>query len=140
IDSHVNRFANWFNELEIKFDPAKNQFLDNHQLIRRLYDFQRQTLEKWGVPILNDFLVMMTHGSLKKQAELAGLDAEFHEALQGSDVESVKPSEDLLEIADLMRNSNFWSHISSTRDTSHIQLVLLSQFPEIYGRINKHLN
>jgi phosphoenolpyruvate synthase/pyruvate phosphate dikinase len=140
IDRHVSHFTHWFNELEVKFDPSKNQFLDNHDLIRRLYDFQRQTLEKWGVPILNDFLVMMTHGSLKKQAEIAGLDAEFHEALQGSDVESVKPSQDLMEIANLMRRSNFWSHISNIKDTTHIQLVLLSQFPVIYGRINKHLN
>jgi phosphoenolpyruvate synthase/pyruvate phosphate dikinase len=140
IDRHVDRFAKWFDQLEIKFNPSKNQFLDNHELIRRLYDFQRQTLEKWGVPILNDFLVMMTHGSLKKQAELAGLDAEFHEALQGSDVESVKPSEDLMEIASLMRKSNFWSKISNTKDTTYIDLVLISDFPEVHSRIQKHLH
>lgn len=139
IDTHVIKFTSWFEGLENRYDPSQNQFLDNDQLIRRLYDFQKATLEKWGVPILNDFLVMMTHGSLKKTVEQLGLEAEFNLALQGSDVESVKPSRDLQEIAQIMKKVNFWSHIKDRTDTNYLELYLKKSYPHIYERIQNHI-
>ena len=139
IKGHVHTFQNWFEELEVKFDPQQNQFFDNDQLIRRLYDFQKETLEHWGVPILNDFLVMMTHGSMKKEAEKMGLEAELHQAMQGSDVESLKPSEDLQMIAQMMIQNQVWQEIGTSQDPEFINLVLKTKYPEISQKIEQHL-
>lgn len=140
IGSHVKKFSVWFEKLEQTYDPKKNQFLDNDVLIRRLYDFQKTTLEKWGVPILNDFLVMMTHGAMKKDVEALGLDAEFHAALQGAEVESIKPSQDLLEIAQLMNDQGVWTKIKDPTDIEFIKLYLAQHHTLIFQRIQKHIS
>src|ERR1051325_2960941 len=77
----------------IDFDALKP-----HELMRLYYEFEDRVLWSWRAPIINDFFVMIFHGTLKKLTPL------HNDLLAGQGgIESAEPAKMLLRIADMAR-------------------------------------
>jgi phosphoenolpyruvate synthase/pyruvate phosphate dikinase len=139
IKTYVGEFEKWFKELEKKYNPADNQFLENEDLCKRLYQFQKESLEKWGIPILNDFLVMMSHGSLRREMDKYGLLDNFHQCIRGAEIESLKPTLLLNDIARKIHLDSLASLVLNSDSMETLLLVLKQKHTVIFEQIENFL-
>ena len=95
----VNEFDSWFWKLYQNAQTERLSFMNDKELLKNLFEFQTDTLEKWGTPVLNDFLVMMTTGKVKRTLKKYNLEQEIAALMHGSELESLKPTLELHKIS-----------------------------------------
>lgn len=95
----VKEFDSWFWDLYHSAETDRLALINDKELIQKLFEFQNKTLEKWGTPVLNDFLVMMKTGKVKRTLKKFGLENELNNLMQGAELESLKPTTELHKIS-----------------------------------------
>jgi pyruvate,water dikinase len=95
----TQEFDQWFWHLYRSADLEKLSELNDFEILQKIARFQKDSLEKWGTPVLNDFRVMMLMGSVKRSLEKAKIQFDLKSLIYGTEMESTKPTVELQEIA-----------------------------------------
>jgi rifampicin phosphotransferase len=105
----VPNFLAEFARAEAHFDRSGFADATFSQLIDHLAAIDRRMLDRWHVPIINDFRVMMTNGALRRIVARAGFAAEADglvvRLMAGEEgIESTEPTRELMRLAAIVRN------------------------------------
>lgn len=106
IEKYVHEFDQWFWKLYHSVDRVGLARLSTDTVMAQLEDLQRKALEKWGIPILNDFYVMLKNGSVVQQLKSVDAEAEYEKLIQDHDVESMKPIQAMYELAAMVETDS----------------------------------
>jgi rifampicin phosphotransferase len=117
--------------------------LSTTELIKQKELLDRELLQNWTTPIINDFYVMMTSGDVVRKLKRAGIqDAnEFLSRFLSGDhfIESAQPTRDMqILAADAWKDNNLRELIISLPPDLHDQVKV--SFPEFYGKVLIFIN
>lgn len=98
----INEFDQWFWNLYKSAELEKLSELNDFEILKKMAQFQKDSLEKWGTPVLNDFRVMMLMGSVKRSLEKAKIQFDLKSLIYGTEMESTKPTVELQEISQIV--------------------------------------
>jgi len=99
----VKNFLHYFNEKYTSYKKINFDYLPPEEAIRIYREMDREFLQKWKAPILNDMLAMIHFGFLRKLAKLwlqEKADALTNDLMRGEkDMESALPTQELIRLA-----------------------------------------
>ena len=107
------------------------------ELMDRLEFVRTRMLERWHVPILNDFAVMMASGRLRRMLDEAGL-PELYVPLMGGEegIESTEPTRQLLSLA---RDAHADGALRRALEAPDAFAVLRREFPAVADRLDRYI-
>jgi pyruvate,water dikinase len=103
MSKRVRDFNAWFTNLLATVPHATMHEKSPYELLRMIREIQTKSLQKWAIPVLNDFRVMMLHGQVMRTLKSAHLESQMPGLLVGQDVISLEPARRIREIADEFR-------------------------------------
>jgi pyruvate,water dikinase len=142
MDQLTKEFDEWFWKLYRYARLEKLYTLSDEELLYKLRDFQSRSLEKWGIPVLNDFLVMIQMGKIRRLIEISKLDFDVKSLMYQSDaeLESIKPTLELHRLCQVIaKNENLLKFFQSqSRDCNLENIEILS--PLIFKQIKIYID
>jgi phosphohistidine swiveling domain-containing protein len=144
LDREVKSFVRRFDEVYDRVDRSSLGGLDMTQLVATGDMLSRELLDHWDTPNINDFRVMMSCGRLRRLLERQYADAAegyLADLLSGIDgIESVRPTQVLMEIASLARSEPRIVEAINERDPYTALKRLRVEFPSFAGRIDQYID
>ena len=115
LPKNVPLFQNHFEEISQKVNPSQIEQMCFSQLMECNEFLRLEIQEKWHIPIINDFYVMMSTGALRRFLQKHGMeDAETlqNHLLAGEPgIESTEPTRLLLKMTKIIRNKQHLQEI-----------------------------
>lgn len=134
IDRLVSRFEGDFERSYRRFSRSEFQRLNGRELTNLAETMRRSFLENWGIPIINDFYVMMMNGKVTRKLRKFGLESELMNLLAGEDLASTKPTKELMSMAAEVRNSTSLRAIFDNEPDETILEAIAGDEPAFYAR------
>ncbi len=103
IDSRVKKFRLDFQKTVAKVRIENLRWLSAYQLFELHEKTKNKILNNWYAPILNDFYVMMLSGRVRRSLEKIGCVNLLPDLLVGIELESIRPTESLIDIVEELR-------------------------------------
>jgi phosphohistidine swiveling domain-containing protein len=140
IDKMVNSFNNYFHSIYYRYLEYDFSTFSLSQLKKAYQEWDAKITYEWKTPIINDFLVMVFYGTLKKLTQKWLPQDQSFQHLQNDlmcgqgELESAKPTLRLMELAEKYDHKNEWRDLFLTKNNEEI-FQLLSQKDEQYKEI-----
>lgn len=103
LDRSVQEFRIQFQRTYDSFPRNELKWMSLQGLFTLVDDLTEQVLPNWKAPILNDFYLMMTSGRVRRALSSLGLENRLPDLLAGEDLESTKPTKNLLMLSDRIK-------------------------------------
>ncbi|MCX7978155.1 MAG: phosphoenolpyruvate synthase, partial [Bdellovibrionaceae bacterium] len=145
IQSLVDDFLEDFHKDYDHFRKLPLHEMRGDQLIRVYEKVERNMLGRWKAPIINDFLVMVHFGVLRKltQRWLSNLDANIQNDLLAGEggLESAEPTKQLLRLAALVaQNESLKKLIETTDPADTLEALNQSEHKNFYNEVLSYLD
>lgn len=136
MDRLVAEFRQMFEQAYQSIDRGALHTLSIAELLNEARRLDRQLLDRWTTPIINDFYVMMMNGRLHRALLEAGIstpEAVQNNLLSGEEgIESTEPTKMLLEMADRVRADSALRRLIERSDNSRLLAMLQSAAPAFH--------
>lgn len=139
IDRLVSQFENRFEQSYRQFSRTEFRRLNGRELTNQAETMRQTFLENWGIPIINDFYVMMMNGKVTRKLKKIGLEAELMNLLAGEDLASTGPTKELMAMAADIRASRTLGAIFETVRDEAVLETLASEDPVFYQRCQRFI-
>jgi len=119
--------------------------LSAHQLMDLYLDFERQLLNEWKAPLLNDFFAMIWFGILQKQtaACIPGSPNIHNDLLCGSrDIISTQPIHRSIALTTMISNNPAWKKLFAEQDADAVWTKVSSdaEYIELRREIERYID
>lgn len=134
IDKLVSRFESDFEKRYQQFSRAQFRMSNGRELTNAADSMRSSFLENWGIPIINDFYVMMMNGKVTRKLKKLGLESELMNLLAGEDLASTGPTKELMSMAAEVKASAPLLSIFETHRDEALLDVLVAEDPRFHAR------
>ena len=140
LDRAVPRFLDGFEAAYRDIDRPSFDVATFSELMVSLEAIRARMLDRWSVPILNDFAVMMSSGRLRRMLEAAGA-SDLYVALLGGEegIESTEPTRALLHLAQGARSDPALRAVVEHRSPAEALALLRQRFPPFAEQIDRYI-
>jgi len=138
----VNLFHRSFQDVFSRFYQTDFSKLSLAELWNQKLNLDKDLLQNWTTPIINDFFVMMTNGKVVRTLKRIGVDdcekflGRYLAGVQ--QVESIKPIEGLQELAEMVKGDEKLKRYLPNGKSSLKELEL--EFSEFYKKMIQYLD
>ena len=134
IDKEVSRFDQWFWKFYQSADRNSLSQKTPIEILEGLKWVQEESLVEWAIPIVNDFLVMIKSGSVRKTLAKLGIESEFERLISGQEIESLKPTTELQLLAFEVVNDPALYQLVTQFFDKELERKLAYSYPEFYRK------
>ena len=140
LDRAVPRFLADFEAAYADIDRASFAVATFSELMGSVASIRARMLDRWSVPILNDFAVMMSSGRLRRMLESAGSSDLLVPLLGGEEgIESTAPTRALLKLAQGARSDAALRQAVEHRSPAEALALLRRRFPPFAEQIDRYI-
>ncbi|MBU2708620.1 hypothetical protein KCM76_21690 [Zooshikella marina] len=142
MDRRVRNFESHFESIYQQVNRAQLHTQSIAELMAQAEWLQRQLLDNWQTPIINDFMVMMTNGRLHRQLQALGIDnaeALQNNLLAGETLASTEPTKHLMKLCDYIRNKPGLARLLSGLANDEVMPAIQYRYPEFYQRCQNYI-
>lgn len=141
LESRVKKFQLALTDSHFQVSPDEMRWQGPQQLHENFLEKRARVLKIWTAPIINDFYVMIFGGKVRRVLEQIDEAYLFSAVVSGADVESLKPTLRLIELAQVIRqNEELLASLNLQPDqfisklqANPLTAKLLDQFLDFYG-------
>jgi pyruvate,water dikinase len=142
-DAAVARFRSRIGLLLERYRDAPSA-ASAEELLAEFEQFRRRALRDWRTPIMNDFLLMLSHGALRRlAARWLGRDAPrlVNAMLAQGSAASARPARELLQIASAIRARSDWYDVVLSAPPADLRARLAAEdgIPGLAASIDDYL-
>lgn len=143
MDQLVTDFRQMFDDAYAGIDRSRLHMDSIAALLEKSRRLDRDVLERWTTPIVNDFYVMMMNGRLHRWLEKAGVehvDAMQNNLLSGEEgIESTEPTKMLLSMCDDVRADAALRQLLESTGNDELMAALQVNAPEFHARCQEYI-
>ncbi len=143
LERDVEGWLRRFNRAYQRIDRARIADASLPELMKLGRELQSRFLDRWHVPIVNDFRVMMTTGRLRRKLETAGVEhpaALLNQLLAGElGIESTEPVRELLALGGAARRDPDLRADLHEGEASECLERIRTRHPEFSARLDRYL-
>jgi pyruvate,water dikinase len=143
MDKLVADFRQMFDDAYKGIDRSRLHMDSIAALLEKSRRLDREVLERWTTPIVNDFYVMMMNGRLHRWLEKAGVehvDAVQNNLLSGEEgIESTEPTKMLLSMCDDLRADPALRETVESTANEQLMATLQVHAPAFHARCEEYI-
>lgn len=140
LDRAVPAFLAEFQRAYASIDRASFATATFSQLMDALAAIEEGMLDRWSVPIVNDFAVMMSSGRLRRLLEAADAADLYIPLMTGEEgIESTEPTRMLLRMARDARGDSGLQQVIEHREPTDALALLRERFPPFAAQIDTYV-
>ncbi|MGI0119259.1 PEP/pyruvate-binding domain-containing protein [Zooshikella sp. RANM57] len=142
MDKRVRNFESHFENIYQQVNRAQLHTQSIAELMAQAEWLQRQLLDNWQTPIINDFMVMMTNGRLHRQLQALGInnaEALQNNLLSGETLASTEPTKHLMRLCDYIRNKPGLARLLTGLANDEVMPAIQYRYPEFYNRCQDYI-
>ncbi len=149
VDKTVKKFMDLHQSTYDELDQMKLEEMSLQSIYFLYKNIEKKILLEWKAPIINDFLVMIFFGTLRKLTSKWILNTEGQSEIQNDllcgegDIISTRPTKDLMIMAEWF--DRIYANDAKYFTTLSVEAVMEiiwenKQFPELYSRFQRYIN
>jgi phosphohistidine swiveling domain-containing protein len=144
IEKERVKFQSYFNELMVEYKAIEYQHLSLKELLIKYLNFENTLVNKWNVPLINDFFCMIYFGVLQKLVKKYNLDINetlHNDLIRGAkDIISTEPMELTSNIVNLIiKNTEITSIFNNFPPNKVIDILNNEKHSIIYNLIKNYI-